>query len=142
MSSETTRTFSASRSRFILASLGTMAFMAVVFTVLGLSLKWVLITLLLMALVIFLRENVVTKIVITSELLEIYYQNFFIESWFVTVKRPNVLVAYKSKAGPKGMPTMALEIKCLESEEVLAEIQADLTGWKEADLIEISKLLN
>ena len=56
--------------------------------------------------------------------------------------RTTVAGVYTTKVGPKGITLRVLQLTATAANELIAEVQPDLTGWKEQDLLALAAVLS
>jgi len=59
-----------------------------------------------------------------------------------TEDRARVMGRYQPTVGPKGVSLMVLALTDTTTNESIAEVQPDVTGWKEQDLVALAKVLD
>jgi hypothetical protein len=135
--------FSANLTRAILTLGGTIAILGAVLYALNTNNYVIMsiLTLVFIAGIYKINNNSLKKITIGHDKVELAFGALFTQNSLEIFDMLDIAGEYKSKAGPKGIPLMVLELRIISTNEVIAEIQPDLTGWKQADLIAISSLL-
>lgn len=133
--------FSASPIRFVLTFVGTICILAIVLSILNVKLLGILIILSFVVVSYAWQNHALTKITISPVTVELEFSSWIIRKSTKCFNRVDLVSDYREKAGPKGIMIMTLTLSQLSLHAEIAEIQPDLTGWKESDLLTVDELL-
>ena len=121
---------------------GTICILAIILLMLGVSSKGIVLISLFVLLSYSLQKDILTKITVKSMHVELEYIKFILFKSIKCIRKDDVESSYGRSVGPKGIAIMLFELRQLSADAVIAEIQPDLTGWKETDLITLNALLS
>ena len=88
-----------------------------------------------------LRGEVLCKVVVQPQTVTLEFASFG-RRVRRTKARANIAGLYRSSVGPKGIKLMVLALTDTATNETIAEVQADVTGWREQDLVALAKALS